>query len=107
MNLLFFSFQTNSVVIEFTEAPSETEFLQVAYLSRPVLVRGAAFKNGMPIAFDFTKLRKLFESEPGGVDSVSEECQFLPFRSPFNTLREAFHNIDEVARWDQPWYIGW
>ncbi|CAG7727362.1 unnamed protein product, partial [Allacma fusca] len=79
----------------------------VAYLSRPIVIRGAAFGTGMPTTFNFGKLRNIFESVPGGVDSAYEDCQFLPFRSPFSTLREAFAGINDTTKWERPWYIGW
>ena len=97
----------NGIVIEMKSVPSKPEFAKVAYLSKPVIIRGGGKNGGMPTGFDFYKLKDIFESEPGGVDAVSEECQFLPFRSPFTSLKEAFDKISENLSWVEPWYIGW
>lgn len=94
-------------VIEMHQIPNKTVFAEVAYLSKPVIIRSGGISGGMPKGFDFKKLKEIFQSEPGGVDAVSEECQFLPFRSPFGTLKEAFDRIGENSDWDEPWYIGW
>ncbi|ODN04824.1 hypothetical protein Ocin01_01817 [Orchesella cincta] len=98
---------SSDLIIEMDEVPSKTEFAKVAYLSKPVIIRGGGKRGGMPEGFDFHKLKEIFQSEPGGVDAVSEECQFLPFRSPFISLREAFDRISENSSWEEPWYIGW
>ncbi|CAL8125523.1 unnamed protein product [Orchesella dallaii] len=98
---------TGDLIIEMDEIPSKKEFAKVAYLSKPVIIRGGGKSGGMPEEFDFHKLKEIFQSEPGGVDAVSEECQFLPFRSPFISLREAFDRISENSSWEEPWYIGW
>jgi hypothetical protein len=104
-----------NAVIEIDGIPSKEFFTKIAYSSRPIIIRkGAAIKEnvsggGMDVEdFNFAKLKDIFESEEGGVDTVSEECQFLPFRSPFGSLREAFDLISsDNGRWDHPWYIGW
>lgn len=89
----------------------------MAYSSKPIIIKGGALGIG-PLAeaagsFNFMVLKEIFESEPGGVDSVSEECQFLPLRSSFQTFREAleaisnFSNVDDKKVEKESWYIGW
>jgi len=106
---------SGSPVIYFESRPSKEEFLKVAYSSKPIIVKGGALGLGPAAAagsFNLSVLKEIFESEPGAVDSVSEECQFLPLRSTFQTFREALEAISNFTNEDkdvegEPWYIGW
>jgi hypothetical protein len=103
---LFTSQQPGTQVIEFSSRPSKEEFLEVGYSSRPIIIRGAK-AGSTTSSFNFGTLRQIFESEPGGIESVSEECQFLPFRSSFKNLHEVFQVNSDAREWEEPWYIGW
>jgi len=100
-----FTKSTNPPIIELDSPPSREQFEQIAYSSRPIIIRNGG--RGMKVPFSFVQLKSIFESETNGVDTVSDECQFLPFRSPFKSLREAFSLISASATWEEPWYVGW
>lgn len=97
---------SNSMLIQFERKPSKEEFLSAAYSSRPIIVRNS-FPN---IEFNLITLKEIFESEPGAIDSVVEECQFLPLSSSFTSLQEVFQTLSEETDFNlssTPWYIGW
>ncbi|XP_071452200.1 uncharacterized protein [Hetaerina americana] len=99
---------------------TKEEFSKLAYLSRPILVRGGA--NHWPAIriFSFEFFRRLYEGAGDNdsanarresyYQSVEEECQFFPFRTDFVSLREVFAMSKERANFSdgqRPWYIGW
>lgn len=105
---MFGNTQNGTPVIEFSSSPTSEEFEKVAYSSKPIIVRGGAVATGMSTTFTFTTLKSLFESEPGAIESVINDCQFLPFRSSFTKLEEVFATvINDSQSFETPWYIGW
>jgi len=96
-------------VIEFLSSPSTEAFQAVAYSSKPIIIRNHT-ATGMSSDFNFEILKSLFDSEPDGMRSVLDECQFLPFKSSFKDLSEVFETVTSVIGVDSatpPWYIGW
>lgn len=59
--------------------------------------------------FSYEFFAELYDSTPGAYHSVEDECQFLPFKTSFLSLQQAFHMNTERAQLKsgQPWYIGW
>ena len=59
--------------------------------------------------FSYEFFADLYDSTAGAYQSVEDECQFLPFKTNFLSLQQAFHMNTERAklRSGQPWYIGW
>jgi hypothetical protein len=59
--------------------------------------------------FSFEFLVRLYdESGLEAYKSVEEECQFLPFKTNFQSLHEALHmNISRHHQPEEQWYIGW
>lgn len=79
------------------------EFEPWAYLSRPLVVRGGALHWPALHVFSESFFRSLYDGVPGSYGDVAQECQFLPFRTHYLTLRDA------LARQTRPqhWYFGW
>ncbi|EDO38068.1 predicted protein, partial [Nematostella vectensis] len=58
--------------------------------------------------FNFTFLKKLYDSSKNSYKITEEECQFFPYKTEFLTLKDAFHMPKERAEFKgKPWYIGW
>ena len=61
--------------------------------------------------FDFEFLARLYDVN--GLEayrSVEEECQFLPFKTDFQSLHQALHmnySQRQTSKLEQSWYIGW
>lgn len=91
------------VVKIFSANVTREEFEPWAYLSRPLVVRGGALHWPALHVFSESFFRSLYDSVPGSYGDVAHECQFLPFRTHYLTLREA------LARQTRPkhWYFGW
>jgi len=89
--------------------PSPQEFANIAYSSIPILVKGAARKWPALDTFNYEFFAGLYDATAGAYESVEEECQFLPFKTDFLSLEEAFHMDSERAQLKSgpPWYIGW
>lgn len=89
--------------------PTRQQFAKIAYSSTPVLVKGAAKKWPALKTFSYEFFAELYDSIAGAYQSVEDECQFLPFKTNFLSLQEAFHMNTERAQLKsaQPWYIGW
>ncbi|XP_064094524.1 uncharacterized protein LOC135206941 [Macrobrachium nipponense] len=86
------------------------EFTRWAYLSRPLVVRQGAAHWPALEKFSLAFFRSVYDSIDGSYEAVSEECQFLPFRSEFVDLREALGmHPARAARMPgtDPWYFGW
>lgn len=55
--------------------------------------------------FSLDYFAKLYDGIPGAYQSVEDECQFLPFKTDFLSLRDALEAGSHSKR--EPWYIGW
>lgn len=93
-------------LLELREPPSKSWFEGVAYKKIPIIVRGSGSRVSPPL--DLPSLRRILESEPDFWED-GDECQFLPFRSPFTSLRGALESIGNASSAATPtsWYIGW
>lgn len=89
---------------------SQEEFERWAYISRPLVVRGGAAHWPALEAFSVAFFRSVYDSIEGAYESVSYDCQFLPFRTEFVDLRAALNmHPHRAARLPgtHPWYFGW
>ncbi|EFX70218.1 hypothetical protein DAPPUDRAFT_300533 [Daphnia pulex] len=87
--------------------PTISEFTEIAYASKPLIIKGGAKHWPAIENFSFEFLVRLYdESGLEAYQSVEEECQFLPFKSNFQSLHEALHMNISVQPEGQ-WYIGW
>lgn len=95
---------------EFSANVTRAAFEEWAYLSRPLVVRQAAAHWPALERFSLPFFRSVYDSVDGAYEAVSEECQFLPFRSEFVDLRDALamHPARAArAPGTRPWYFGW
>ncbi|EAA05078.4 AGAP011086-PA, partial [Anopheles gambiae str. PEST] len=86
------------------------EFHPYAYSSRPIIIKRAVSHWPAVRALNYTFLKDLYLKHPAALDSLHEDCQFLHFKSNFQTLRDVFRMSDERAEFragQQPWYVGW
>ncbi|XP_034951453.1 uncharacterized protein [Chelonus insularis] len=86
------------------------EFKPYAYSSRPIVIKGAAKSWRASKDFSLKFFHDLYESIEGAYDSFEEECQFLPFKSNFSSLRDVLTMSDRRARNvlnESSWYVGW
>ncbi|XP_047469996.1 uncharacterized protein LOC125025803 [Penaeus chinensis] len=89
---------------------SRAAFAEWAYRSRPLVVRGAAARWPALARFSPAFFRSAYDSVEGAYEAVADECQFLPFRSEFEGLRDALamHPARAArAPGTRPWYFGW
>lgn len=96
--------------LELSANISREEFERWAYLSRPLVVRGGAAHWPALDKLSVGFLRSLYDSIEGSYEAVTEDCQFLPFRSEFLDLRTALamHPARAAARpGTKHWYFGW
>lgn len=89
---------------------TRNDFEPFAYSSRPMVIKNAA--NNWPArkVFSLYFFKSLYDSIEGAYESVTEECQFLHFKSNFASLDEVFSMSDQRALnlpGEQPWYVGW
>lgn len=50
-------------------------------------------------------LKDMYNKWPDALNSFSDECQFLPFKSTFTSLSE-FFNMSESMVYSGGWYVG-
>ncbi|XP_075219532.1 uncharacterized protein LOC142323588 [Lycorma delicatula] len=85
-------------------SPAEFEE-KYAYSGRPVLVKDGMENWTAHHVFSFDFFKKLYE------DAIHQDsCQFFPYETEFNSLREVFNMSRERALMQggtDPWYIGW
>ncbi|XP_063587453.1 uncharacterized protein LOC134764728 [Penaeus indicus] len=89
---------------------SRAAFAAWAYRGRPLVVRGAAARWPALARFSPAFFRSAYDSVEGAYEAVADECQFLPFRSEFEGLRDALamHPARAArAPGTRPWYFGW
>jgi hypothetical protein len=83
------------------------EFAPYAYSSQPIIVKNAVANWPAKKLLNFTYLKDLYFSTP---DSFLDDCQFLPFKSNFMSLRDVFLMSDDrvhLRNGETPWYVGW
>ncbi|XP_042211800.1 uncharacterized protein LOC121859138 [Homarus americanus] len=89
---------------------TRAEFERWAYLSRPLVVRGGAAQWPALETFSVAFFRSIYDSVEGSYDAVTDDCQFLPFRTEFVDLGAALAmHPARAARLPgtPPWYFGW
>ncbi|KAK0158135.1 hypothetical protein PV328_009176 [Microctonus aethiopoides] len=89
---------------------TKEEFLPHAYSSRPMVIKNAAKSWPASQIFSLEFFRDLYKNIDGAYTSIEEECQFLPFKSNFTSLKEVLEMSHERASNPQPvdsWYVGW
>jgi len=77
-----------------------------AYSGKPAVVTDAMANWTAPEVFSFAFLRTLYRGERAS----SGRCQFFPYKTEFQSLRDVFEMSDERASLDkgtEPWYVGW
>ncbi|XP_017782184.1 PREDICTED: bifunctional arginine demethylase and lysyl-hydroxylase JMJD6 [Nicrophorus vespilloides] len=86
-------------------SPSDFEERYVAK-ARPVVVLDGTRGWSAVDNFDFSFFKKLYSSYP----KRKQECQFFPYKTEFESLREALNMSEDRSRLEPkttPWYIGW
>lgn len=88
---------------------TKEEFVaKFAYNGRPVVVTDAAVNWTALHSFNFTFLKSLYDGSKEGYRTNEEECQFFPYKTEFETLKEAFSMPKKRVEWKaEPWYFGW
>ena len=88
---------------------TKEEFVdKFAYNGRPVVVTDAAVNWTALQTFNFTFLKGLYDSSQDAYRNNEEECQFFPYKTEFETLKEAFSMPKKRVEWKaEPWYFGW
>lgn len=75
-----------------------------------MIIKGAAAHWPAMHLLNFTYLKSLYNSVPGAIDYVHEECQFLHFKSNFVTLHDVFAMSEarvNNTNGEDAWYVGW
>lgn len=89
---------------------SKEEFIaKYAYSGRPVVITDAA-KNWSAVGkFNFQFFKRLYsKNEEAAEENPDMGCTFFPYKSGFNSLKEALRMPKSRAEWKgKPWYIGW
>lgn len=86
---------------------SREEFKPYAYSSRPIIIKNAVSHWPAAQFLNFTFLKDLYQKHPAALDSFHEDCQFLHFKSNFQTLRDVFRMSEDFRTGHKPWYVGW
>lgn len=98
-----------SVPIEYNI--STEEFVaKYAYSSIPVLIKDATSSWSAMTKFNFHYFKNLYTKVKGAFEVIEEECQFFPYSTEFQTLKDVFNMSDARANFtpgEKPWYIGW
>lgn len=78
-----------------------------AYSARPIIIKNAATNWPAGTHLTFQYLKDLYYKYPHQLMSFEDDCQFLPFKSSFDSLSEFFKMPDEqVASGKPTWYVG-
>ena len=89
---------------------SKEEFIaKYAYSGRPVVIIDAA-KNWSAVGkFSFQFFKRLYSrNKEAAEENPDMGCTFFPYKSGFNSLKEALRMPKSRAEWKgKPWYIGW
>lgn len=81
-----------------------------AYSSKPVIITDAMREWTAQEKFSFEYFKQVYHNDSPALDSSSSECQFFPYQTSFDSLRDVFSmNSDRAHLRDgsKPWYIGW
>ncbi|XP_065083067.1 uncharacterized protein LOC135705324 [Ochlerotatus camptorhynchus] len=86
---------------------SREQFKPYAYSSRPIIIKNAISHWPAAKMLNFTFLKDLYYKHPSALDTFHEDCQFLHFKSNFQTLKDVFRMSEEFRTGHKPWYVGW
>ncbi|XP_043284275.1 uncharacterized protein [Venturia canescens] len=89
---------------------TRSQFQGNAYSSRPIIVKSAASHWQASKIFNITFFRSIYENFEDAYNSIDEECQFLPFKSDLQNLRDVLEMSDKRAAkhpGEESWYVGW
>ena len=81
-----------------------------AYSNVPTLVKDATHNWTAIGTFSFKYFQHLYNTHNGSYEAVDEECQFFPYSTEFESLREALNMSDSRADFkegEKAWYVGW
>lgn len=98
-----------SVPIEYN-ITTEEFVSKYAYTSIPVLIKDATSSWSAMTKFNFHYFKNLYTKVKGAFQVIEEECQFFPYSTEFQTLKDVFNMSDARANFtpgEKPWYIGW
>ena len=76
----------------------------------PVVVTDGTKNWTAPEVFSFKFFKGIYKNNSPALDNYDDKCQFFPYRTNFNSLRDVFNMSDERAQLKdgtKPWYIGW
>ena len=76
----------------------------------PVVVTDGTKNWTAPEVFNFKFFKGIYKNNSPALDNYDDKCQFFPYRTNFNSLRDVFNMSDERAQLKdgtKPWYIGW
>lgn len=96
-------------LVELSEPPNASWFGELAYRGLPIILRNYSVMT-KTTSLDLATLTGILKEETKFWEEDNQEedeCQFLPFRSPFTSLRHALDVIPDMTGWGEPWYIGW
>ncbi|OXA50579.1 uncharacterized protein LOC110853014 [Folsomia candida] len=103
------NFCANQELVELSEPPNASWFGELAYRGLPIILRNYSVMT-KTTSLDLATLTGILKEETKFWEEDNQEedeCQFLPFRSPFTSLRHALDVIPDMTGWGEPWYIGW
>ncbi|XP_038070346.1 bifunctional arginine demethylase and lysyl-hydroxylase psr-1-like [Patiria miniata] len=90
---------------------TQEEFERVyAYTARPVVVMDGMGNWTAPNFLSFEFFKDIYNEESPVLESNSPDCQFFPYKTKFDSLKEVFEMAPERANLSDgsaPWYIGW
>ena len=82
-----------------------------AHTGRPVVVGKGATQSWTALDnFDFYFFKKLYAINSTALENAESKCQFFPYKTEFNELKEVFMMNDDrvmMKGGSKPWYIGW
>ncbi|KAL1382810.1 hypothetical protein pipiens_013216 [Culex pipiens pipiens] len=74
---------------------SREEFKPYAYSSRPIIIKNAVSHWPATQFLNFHLPERPYQKHPAALDSFHEDCQFLHFKSNFQTLRDVFRMSED------------
>ncbi|KAJ6647456.1 hypothetical protein Bhyg_02679 [Pseudolycoriella hygida] len=83
------------------------EFLPYAYSPQPIIIKNSISHWPAGKLLNYNYLKNLYSKYKDDLNSFSDECQFLNFKSNFLILRDLFEMPPERAEnGTEPWYVG-
>lgn len=105
------SFCVNMTAVKTVYNISQEEFEELhAYTGVPVVIGDGTLNWTAPAYFSFEFFKEIYKEGSQALDNQEKHCQFFPYKSSFENLREVLSMSPERARMEdssEPWYIGW